>query len=115
RGARRAGARLRPMADLRALPAVRRLPPLGRAGRRRTPPDLDRRPRPRGLGPAPELNDRRERPAQPTTEDVALQSSARTPSFLSEGAVPQSSARTMTRSSAASVSGAVLSGFSTTP
>ena len=35
--------------------------------------------------------------------------------FLSEGAVPQSSARTMTRSSAASVSGAVLSGFSTTP
>ena len=50
--ARRAGRRLRPVADLRALPAVRRLPAVGRAVRHRASGDLDRRARPGGLGAA---------------------------------------------------------------
>ena len=40
------------LADLRALPAVRRLAAVGRARRRRAAADLDRRARPRGLGAA---------------------------------------------------------------
>src|SRR6185437_115983 len=40
------------LADLRALPAVRRLPALGRAVRHRSPADLDGRTRPGGLGGA---------------------------------------------------------------
>ena len=46
------GARLRRLADLRALPAVRRRPPVGRARRHRAAPHLDRGPRPRDLGAA---------------------------------------------------------------
>src|SRR5207253_10803050 len=44
---------LRRLADLRALPALRRRPGVGRARRDRTPPHLDRATRPRGLGTAP--------------------------------------------------------------
>ena len=54
--ARRAGAPVRPLAHLRALPALRRPARLGRAGRHRAPAGVDRRPRPRGLGRAAGLS-----------------------------------------------------------
>ena len=52
RRARGPGRRLRPVADLRALPAVRRVPGVGRAVRHRPPGDLDRGAGPGDLGPA---------------------------------------------------------------
>src|ERR687896_264765 len=55
RDARRARAWLWRLADLRALPAVQRVPAMGRAVRRRAAGHLDRRARPRGLGPAARL------------------------------------------------------------
>src|SRR5690606_22240190 len=63
--ARRAGPRLRALADLRALPALRRVPALGRALRHRAAGHLDRRTRPRGLGPAPGLTPRKARSDMP--------------------------------------------------
>jgi glyoxylase-like metal-dependent hydrolase (beta-lactamase superfamily II) len=52
---RRAGAAVRPVADLRALPAVQSVPSVGRTGRDRASGHLDSRTRPGSLGPAPGL------------------------------------------------------------